>query len=60
LKYILKRKTMGKSLLVAIHSRGVGPTSWAMQLGRPVGLHGLVLGSQCGYLELVNELEGHE
>jgi hypothetical protein len=45
---------MGKSLLVALHSHGAGPTSWAMQLGRPVGLHGLVLGSQGGYLDFVN------
>jgi hypothetical protein len=51
---------MGKSLLVALHSRGAGPTSWVVQLGRPVGLHKLVLGSQGGYLEFVNELEDHQ
>jgi hypothetical protein len=51
---------MGKCLLVALHSHGAGPTSWAVQLGRPVGLHGLVLGSRGGYLEFVNELEGHQ
>jgi hypothetical protein len=31
-----------------------------VQLGRPVGLHGLVLGSRGGYLEFLNELEGHQ
>jgi hypothetical protein len=47
-------------MLVALHSGGAGPTSWAVQLGQPVGLHGLVLGSRGGYLEFVNKLEGHQ
>jgi hypothetical protein len=51
---------MVQSLLVALHSRGAGPTSWAVQLGRQVGLHRLVLGFRGGYMEFVNELEGHQ